>query len=378
MSNKNFQVTAIKRYLNKYEVPADSIDIEAEVDETLTLAENWYHILPEVKTLCSGDKLNEVLADKLTQEAIALEQGKANADYVNGITEANTEALKALAKTKTTKELDRIYAPMKAMIDMVAKEYSNALVIYSEGGLGKTYSVIRHLESEGLAYEMVVGYTTPLQFYRQLYENRDKLVVLDDVDGLMEDERGLSILKSALWSVTDERVVSYDSTTKYLEDIPGKFVFTGRIIFTMNHLPERNKSFSAMLSRCLYYEFKVSHDEKLRIMTEIAKQEYKGTTKEQRFAVLDYLTRNCTEATMNMNLRTLLHLFDAYRYDPDIFQAVANELLVVDEDFDIVVSLQKEAMSEKERVTKFSERTGKHRATYYRYKKKLAIRGVTA
>lgn len=373
-ANKPFQVTAITKCLNKYGIAPDLIDLQAEIDETLSLPENWANILPKVKSLAKGDLLDQLLADKLTREAVAIEQGKANAEFVREVSQAEEEALRQLAKTKTTKELEAIYAPMKAMIDMVAKGYSNALIIYSDGGLGKTYHVISHLEKLKQDYSLVVGYTTPLQFYKALFEARDKLVVLDDVEGLLEDDRGLSILKSALWSVTPDRVVSYDSSTDLLGDIPHKFQFSGRIIFTMNHLPDKSRSFNAMVSRCLYYEFKCSHGEKMRILAEIAKQPYKDTTLEDRQAVLGHLIERCSEATANLNIRTLLHLFDAYRYDHALFTKVADELLPEDEDTKVAWELMRESRTEAERVAAFHERTGRSRATWFRLKKSL-LRG---
>jgi hypothetical protein len=43
--NKDFVVAGIKTLLEKnYKIPSDLIDVEAEVDSTLTFSENWTHI----------------------------------------------------------------------------------------------------------------------------------------------------------------------------------------------------------------------------------------------------------------------------------------------------------------------------------------------
>lgn len=272
------------------------------------------------------------------------------------------------------KELAEIYKPMTTMIDMVASGHSNSLILHSEGGMGKTYNVVSHLKSKNINYKMFVGYNTPLQFYIQLYENRDSLIILDDVEGLLEDAKGLSILKSALWSVDDERVVSYSSSTQHLEGIPSSFIFTGKIIFTINHFPKRSSNFNAMQSRCLFYSFRVGFEDKIHLLREISKKPYKQTTQKQRDAVLQYISENCNEATENLNIRTMLHLFDAYAYSIEAFEQVANELLITNQDLNIVLELFEHNVPEKEKVRMFRELTGKSRATYFNMKKQVRER----
>ena len=48
--NKDFVVAGIKTLLEKnYKIPSDLIDVEVEVDSTLTFSENWNHIKEEFR-----------------------------------------------------------------------------------------------------------------------------------------------------------------------------------------------------------------------------------------------------------------------------------------------------------------------------------------
>ena len=81
------------------------------------------------------------------------------------------------------------------------------------------------------------GCATAAGLFITLYENSDKIIVLDDCDSVFKDDDAVNILKAALDSY-DTRKISYIST-KTLKDefgseVPRHFEFTGRIIFISN------------------------------------------------------------------------------------------------------------------------------------------------
>ena len=81
------------------------------------------------------------------------------------------------------------------------------------------------------------GRATAAGLFVTLYENCDKIVVLDDCDSVFKDADAVNILKGALDSY-DIRKISY-LTTKPLKDefggpLPRTFEFTGKIIFISN------------------------------------------------------------------------------------------------------------------------------------------------
>lgn len=56
MENKAFKIAGIKNLMTtNYSVPVDLIDIESEIDNTLSMAENWYKIKEKVLILCQKE-----------------------------------------------------------------------------------------------------------------------------------------------------------------------------------------------------------------------------------------------------------------------------------------------------------------------------------
>ena len=92
----------------------------------------------------------------------------------------------------------------------------NALFVCGSPGTGKTFTVKKVLQSMGVWEEKVVwksgtiaGFTGLLQV---LWENKkNKILVLDDCDNLLvkKDQSALNILKAALNTEQEDRVISY-------------------------------------------------------------------------------------------------------------------------------------------------------------------------
>lgn len=207
----------------------------------------------------------------------------------------------------------------KSFVEMVIKGYSNSCILMSKGGLGKSFLVVEALKENKLKedeFAVLTTYSTPLAFYGFLYENKDKLIFLDDIEGILSDKKGLSMLKSALWSIGLERKVCYQSTTELLHErnLPEEFIFTGRIIFACNKLRVKNKDVQAFKSRCLFYEINLSQKETLKMMKEIVKKPYKKLTLKERKSCLSFIKKNVDVTMSNLNFRTLIHIFDVKSY----------------------------------------------------------------
>lgn len=68
VESKAFKVAGIKNLIeNNYEIDSQLIDVEAEVDDSISMKENWMNIKDKVKILCKKkDKilLREVCLDE--------------------------------------------------------------------------------------------------------------------------------------------------------------------------------------------------------------------------------------------------------------------------------------------------------------------------
>lgn len=266
--------------------------------------------------------------------------------------------------------IENYFKPVKEFVRMVIKGHSDALVLLSDGGLGKSYQVLKTLEEEGLkqgkGYEYICVFSTPLELYHMLYANQNKLIVFDDVEGLLEDRKSIAILKAALWSNTNKRIVHYHSTTEKLR-APKEFEFKGKVILCLNDLVDC-KIVNALISRCLYYRLILSYHQKIEIMKSIAEKE--GIPQE----IVEFIRINSSPATKNLNFRTLIHLWNAYRYDMNNgytgnWKTLGKALLESDGNLSLVWELSKTGKKVEEQAKEFAAVANKSRRTYFRYKK---------
>ena len=130
---------------------------------------------------------------------------------------------------------------LERLTKMVGRGIQPSLVITGMAGTGKTHLVKETLKGMGLreSYEFVhfKGRATAAGLFITLYQNSDKVVVLDDCDSVFKDDDAVNILKAALDSY-DTRKISYISSKplkdEFGEPIPAHFEFTGRVIFISN------------------------------------------------------------------------------------------------------------------------------------------------
>ena len=127
---------------------------------------------------------------------------------------------------------------LERLTKMVGRGIQPSLVITGMAGVGKTHLVKETLKQMGLResyeFEHFKGKATAAGLFITLYQNSDKIVVLDDCDSVFKDDDAVNILKAALDSY-DTRKISYISTKplkdEFGEPIPSHFEFTGKIIF---------------------------------------------------------------------------------------------------------------------------------------------------
>jgi len=143
--------------------------------------------------------------------------------------------------TKQQQDPSVMFQNIERLTKMVGKGIQPSLVITGGAGMGKTHLVKSTLEGMGLqeSYDFVhfKGRATAAGLFITLYENSDKIIVLDDCDSVFRDDDAVNILKGALDSY-DTRKISY-ITSKSLKDefqqeVPRHFEFTGRVIFISN------------------------------------------------------------------------------------------------------------------------------------------------
>ena len=167
------------------------------------------------------------------------------------------------------------------LVTMVATGQTASAIITGEGGLGKSYTVVKALKAAGLkdisdllpgtvvaqrtAFRVVKGFSTAKGLYRMLFENKNSVIVLDDCDSVLKDPDALNLLKGALDSY-DKRIISWN--TNVADDgLPRSFQFTGGVIFISNMATD--KISQAIRSRSMNVDLSMTTDQKLERMETI-------------------------------------------------------------------------------------------------------------
>lgn len=212
---------------------------------------------------------------------------------------------------------------VEKLVNMVALGIQASAVVTGEGGLGKTYTVVKTLESNGYkdisdladfqtgelvrkskCFTMVKGYSTAKGLYLSLYENRNSVIVFDDCDSILKDPVALNLLKGALDSY-GKRIISWNADMRGEDDVPRSFNFEGRIIFISNL--DQEKIDQAIRSRSILIDLSMNTAEKILRMehligSEEFMPEYEMAHKKDALQFIRSIQKEAKE----ISLRTLI------------------------------------------------------------------------
>ncbi len=245
------------------------------------------------------------------------------------------------------------YKLLNESLKAIKQGVINLLVLKGEPGFGKTYTTLEYCKNNQISHRYINTYTTPLSFYKLLYENKEKDVIIFDDLSSITDPTIKAMFKSICWGEeTKERVIHYYSTTHILKDegIPESFEFLPRIVLIFNKPPI---DFESIINRGVEIAFNFTFKQKLQIFRDV--QAEADIAQE----ILDYVKTECNEATQNLSIRSLIILSKLHnkKYDFELF---AKEILKKDEDLNRLIKLS---------VADWCQATGQSRRTYYRRKR---------
>lgn len=209
---------------------------------------------------------------------------------------------------------------VEKLVTMVCKGIQVSGIITGEGGLGKSYTIMKTLKANNMVdvsdiskfpagsvlgsntFIRVKGYSTAKGLYRTLYENNGRVIVLDDCDSVLVDKVALNLLKGALDSY-DERIISWNADIKD-DDLPRSFNFTGRVIFISNMA--KNQFDQALRTRSMMVDLEMNATQKVERMEYIITSDDflpEVETEVKRMA-LDFIDSN-KDSIADLSLRTL-------------------------------------------------------------------------
>lgn len=238
--------------------------------------------------------------------------------------------------------VDQTWAAYEIFLGMVADETTKSLVAFGTGGVGKTFLKENVLQKNGLTafneeehninepekydYINISGAASASAVYQMMFEHNGKLLVFDDCDSVLKDQNAVNFFKAAL-DISGDGTVSYKSTTPMrtekttgsdvtstgLYNVPGRFKFTGSVIFISNLSPKEMPQ-PLIDSRCLSVDLSMSKDETIKRLNNIlpkmdvknAKGKSLGASEEEKKMALDFLTKHKDDIRIGkLNARTL-------------------------------------------------------------------------
>ena len=256
--------------------------------------------------LLNAEKNREVLFVSATGRVTRLPAAEA------GVALAPPPAMKmSFLQAKEAQDPSEMFKNIERLTKMVGRGLQPSLVITGGAGMGKTHIVKSTLEEMGLkeSYDFVhfKGRATAAGLFVTLYENNDKIIVLDDCDSVFKDDDAVNILKGALDSY-DTRKISYIST-KSLKDefgseVPRHFEFSGRIIFISNI--NQSKLDEAIRSRSFVADVDLTNDqmfERIEQLMEKMESRVPAAAKAQALELMKELDK---EYEIEINLRSFI------------------------------------------------------------------------
>lgn len=350
----------------------DKFDLHSEIDRGISVAENKTILREKFKVLFK--ELKEINAQE-----IKTEQQKDEFKQIQKLRAEEQQALRVFETEvyrlkKSTAEVTQKYHIPIEYIKSVARGFNNAFIFLGSCGLGKSYITRQTLAKEGVKFIESRGVNSPLGFYQFLYEHNEKdtVLVFDDVAQLIDNPNAYSILLGVLW----EGLASWNSTTGKLK-IPKQFVFHGRIIIIANRLKGELKDFfdysnaDVVKSRCLTSRLEMDREDVLEMMYLIAKQKRKELTAEERVAIVDFIKEHTSRATEGLDLRTQVKAEQLYLYDKENWKALVLPLLVKNDILEVLEDCIRQSNSIQQAQHLFTTETGLKRSTFFKLKQKV-------
>jgi len=354
-------------------------DFEAKWDSGLSREENYHKITDDLKKL-SPNSANFTIPKDLENYYWAENNQRAK-EFRDA--ELDKE-LDRIARTQDTNKLNEIYKPIHQALNVLIKGKQNLLVITSNGGLGKSFQVKKYLRNNigerGEKWTIIKGHISPMEFYHKIYENKDKIILFDDVWKIFFDENIMTMLKSACG---DERDVEYRTTSPKLR-YPQYCLFDGKIIILLNQVVERNEDLRALISRGTHLDFNLTWTEKMELLGSIAQQTQIGfgrngqiqATPPQKREALEFIRINTNESDLKLNIRTYLKVLDTLTTLSYWKDYCLKFVLPINPELRLAHELMCSGLKHSAKIEKWRQETGSSQATYYRRVEEFKRLGV--
>ncbi len=258
----------------------------------------------------------------------------------------------------------RTYAELDQFLHQFAAGTFGLLILVGRPGLQKSRNVRAVLGPEVCWIE---SNTTAFGMYCRLFEHRDEIIVLDDVDSLYADRAAVRLLK-CLCQTERQKTLAWHSYAKALEreDIPREFTTESRVLIIANVWKTLNSNVTAIEDRGHVLLFEPSP---LEVHSRVAQWFWDQE-------VFDFVARYLY-LIPEPSMRHYLAAWELKQAGFD-WQSRLLERWAIDDRTMLVAQLKADLSygTEEDRVRAFKEKGGGCRQTYFVRARKLRAAGV--
>lgn len=235
------------------------------------------------------------------------------------------------------------FTHLEELCKMVGSKKVPSAIVSGEGGLGKSFIVVRALKALGLkdfnevpmgtritsqVFRLVKGYSSVKGLFDILYEHKEGILVFDDCDSVFDDSDALMLLKGALDSYDSRWITWNTSRDRPVGNIPRSFKFEGGCIFITN-LPQ-TKIDQAVRTRSMCVDVSMSVEQKIDRMAHIMESdEFLPTVPmECKKDALDLIKKH-KDNIRDLSLRSLITVSRIRQHQPaEQWEKLATYMLV--------------------------------------------------
>jgi len=147
----------------------------------------------------------------------------------------------------------RDFAMLEQYARKFAEGYFNLLILIGPAGVAKSQTVKQAIGDRALRIE---GSASAFGIYCSLYENRDRPIVIDDVDSLYTDRECVRLLKCVCQTDPVKLVQWHTGAAGKGKDVPREFETTSKVIIIANEWKTLSENVRAVENRghLLFFE----------------------------------------------------------------------------------------------------------------------------
>lgn len=279
---------------------------------------------------------------------------------------------------------------VKDRVRGVVHGQTNGVYLHGRPGTSKTYMVCSTLDTLAASYTYSNGHLTPIGLFDLIAENRDRIIVLDDVSAIFNQPIALQLLLAALGNPhtgSKSRTVRY-KTAKETRIVP----FTGGVICISN-LPldgHHHEVLAAIKDRAFVINYEPTDEQIIALITKLAEEGVGGVPTTKAKMVATHLLDECKARGVRPSVRLFVDkalkdfkLFEAGQCEThwrDLIVSNLEQQLIelkhptndlsraeqVEAERRIALDIQLSFGSKADRIEQWHARTGKSQAAFYR------------